>query len=500
MKYRLFWHKYKLMEYEKKLGIREINVLLRPDKLTEYKEYVEIELSTSIENADKLTYFERIECDENVIFTNEFLLEQSYRENMSNINRQVTRYSVHGLHEYKGKYNPQIVRSILNILKVKKGAKLIDPFCGSGTTLIESEYCDIIGTGTDINKLAVFIANTKLEGLTINLDTVKRNAEFIIDKFLKTITNFNFVINDARTKYLSDWFLEKYLRELECLNEIINEIEDNSKNIFLVLISNILREYSLQEPADLRIRRRYKSEYPDIEIIDRFSIEVNKFISNQICVRKVKNFKNIKSKAFTIDIRELEGNRNFDVAITSPPYATALPYIDTQRLSLVWLGLCEPKEIATLQSQLIGSRELTVGVKREIEERLLANLDKLPREVVDLCVHLNESLIDTDGFRRRAVPTLLYRYFADMGKMFRSVLEVMKDGSAFALVVGHNHTVIGGKRYDINTPQLLVEVARSCGWIYEETIPLEVYSRYGLNQKNATEGEDLIIFRKPHDL
>ena len=500
MKYRLFWHKYKLMEYEKKLGLREINVLLRPDKLTEYKEYVEIELSTSIENADKLTYFERIECDENVIFTNEFLLEQSYRENMSNINRQVTRYSVHGLHEYKGKYNPQIVRSILNILKVKKGAKLIDPFCGSGTTLIESESWDIIGTGTDINKLAVFIANTKLEGLTINLDTVKRNAEFIIDKFLKTITNFNFVINDARTKYLSDWFLEKYLRELECLNEIINEIEDNSKNIFLVLISNILREYSLQEPADLRIRRRYKSEYPDIEIIDRFSIEVNKFISNQICVRKVKNLKNIKSKAFTIDIRELEGNRNFDVAITSPPYATALPYIDTQRLSLVWLGLCEPKEIATLQSQLIGSRELTVGVKREIEERLLANLDKLPREVVDLCVHLNESLIDTDGFRRRAVPTLLYRYFADMGKMFRSVLEVMKDGSAFALVVGHNHTVIGGKRYDINTPQLLVEVARSCGWIYEETIPLEVYSRYGLNQKNATEGEDLIIFRKPHDL
>ena len=163
---------------------------------------------------------------------------------------------------------------------------------------------------------------------------------------------------------------------------------------------------------------------------------------------------------------------------------------------MVWLGLCEPNEIAKIQSQLIGSRELTVRVKRDIEERLSANLDELPQEIVDLCLHLNESLIDTDGFRRRAVPALLYRYFADMGKMFNRVLEVMKDGAAFALVVGHNHTVIGGKRYDINTPRLLVKVAEECGWIYDETIPLEVYSRYGLNQKNATEGEDLIIFRK----
>ena len=67
--------------------------------------------------------------------------------------------------------------------------------------------------------------------------------------------------------------------------------------------------------------------------------------------------------AFLSDAATLDVEETYDAAITSPPYAMALPYIDTQRLSLVWLGLVEPGGIAGLEAELIGSRELRGKVR-----------------------------------------------------------------------------------------------------------------------------------------
>ena len=80
--------------------------------------------------------------------------------------------------------------------------------------------------------------------------------------------------------------------------------------------------------------------------------------------------------------------------------------------------------------------------------------------------------------------------------MFQTVESKLKPNSYYALIVGHNHTTIGGKRTDIDTPQLLVEVAQSIGLELSENTPLEVYHRYGLNSKNAVNKESLLVFRK----
>ena len=406
------------------------------------------------------------------------------------------------MHEYKGKYNPQIVRSIINLLEIEENSLILDPFCGSGTTLVESEYSNITAIGTDINKLAVTIANAKLRALSTDLESLRNSKDEIIRSFNEQRQNFHIQNQDEdeRLIYLKKWFLENYLNDIECLKYIIQNNENNDRDIFLIILSNIIKEYSEQEPADLRIRRRYKTEYPEIPIIDRFNIEVDRFIGNISISRQVKEFQNINSRAKNIDIRELDEKNKFDGAITSPPYATALPYIDTQRLSIVWMGLCEPGNISKLQSVLIGSREINTKDKRAVENSLRLNEDRLPQNIIDLCLHLNQSFIDTDGFRKRAVPILLYRYFSDMSKMFKNVLNALKPNCKFALVVGHNHTVIGGTRYDINTPQLLVDVAIQCGWIHDRTISLDVYNRYGLHQNNAIENESLIIFRKSSEI
>jgi len=85
------------------------------------------------------------------------------------LRRQSTRYSVHGLHEYKGKFNPQIVRATANLLRLglDRKAQILDPFCGSGTSLVEAAHMGWDALGTDINPLAILISNAKIQALKI---------------------------------------------------------------------------------------------------------------------------------------------------------------------------------------------------------------------------------------------------------------------------------------------------------------------------------------------
>jgi site-specific DNA-methyltransferase (cytosine-N4-specific) len=198
------------------------------------------------------------------------------------------------------------------------------------------------------------------------------------------------------------------------------------------------------------------------------------------------------------DIRDLvpvQPVHGYDAAITSPPYAMALPYIDTQRLSLVWLNLISPSDILNLESELIGSREIRGRARQELAARLRDNAEGLPAKQAMYCVKLADAVGPRDGFRRQAVPFLLYRYLAHMHASFRAVRNSMTRHAPYALIVGHNHSTLGGVRFDIDTPRHLTELAADAGWKVEENIELQTYHRYGYHMYNAVSAECLLLLR-----
>ncbi|MFP3719854.1 DNA methyltransferase [Niallia circulans] len=504
MHYRLFWNNYKYFPYEKELALKEVEALLNPQEIYSENDVINIELgetASANEKLKKLTYFSMVESENETIIPSQVRVEQTAGNSTNN--RQATRYSAHGIHEYKGKFNPQVVKSLLNIFNVDENSNVIDPFSGSGTTLLECSLQNINAIGLDINPLAVFIANAKQTAISNPAEKIAEAGNKIIRDFHQSNKVFELPGNlTEREEYLLKWFPEETFFEIEFLRESINHNAGPLKNIFLVLLSNLIREYSLQEPADLRIRRR-KSPFPEELLIDAYELSINKFVNNIRASQETTGLKVKKNKAINFDSRNLETQEGvldlnyFDAGITSPPYATALPYIDTQRLSLVWLGLIPPNEIMPLEGNLIGSREFKNAVKKEWQEKMLNNASQIPESLFMYCNTLQNALSESDGFRRQAVPLLLYRYLADMMLMFKNLLPYFKNNAPYALIVGHNHTTLGGKRFDINTPKLLVEIAVSVGWIHDESVELQTYKRYGIHHKNAVNNETLIILRKP---
>ena len=126
----LTWHNYKYYPYEKDLALREIQSLLTPDLIEVSEKGVNVKHPVAPEMAQRLVYFAGYTTELGLppVNTMQRILEQV---NGSNTSRQATRYSAHGLHEYKGKFNPQVAKAILNIFAAKPGQTVLDPFCGS---------------------------------------------------------------------------------------------------------------------------------------------------------------------------------------------------------------------------------------------------------------------------------------------------------------------------------------------------------------------------------
>lgn len=493
---RLDFHAYPYFTYEKELARRELISMTGSSIFEESHAGLSITRPVDIRRLRSLTYFSRVTTPKERFTTLQYELEESHRRVSGIGKRQATRYSVHGLHEYKGRFNPQIVRFLLNYLGSNSKTKVLDPFCGSGTTIVEAALGGLQAVGVDANPLASFLSNAKIAALTISAQEVEAALEVVLRAGRRK--GLFKLASDDRMRYLRNWFPVEILVLIERLRAVIKKKGGAAEPILLALVSDLLREYSLQEPSDLRIRRRI-SPFPREPFLDLFEKKAKAFIRNLSAAQEVTGVLDTNCVAFVGDSRELRRRtrddrapRDYDLVITSPPYATALPYIDTQRLSLVWLGLSSAEQIRSLEASAVGSREFD-GNAIQWALRLKDNADSLPEGLATFCRKLHRALSPEDGFRRRATPTLIYRYFAEMRQVFSNLRSNLKRGARLAFVVGRNQTTLGGETFCIDSAKSLAMIAEDLGFRISEVLELETYQRYGLHQRNSIQRENLTI-------
>src|SRR5438445_4486709 len=169
----LYFHAYSYFPYEKDLARREVRQVAGVSDLKEMESCFRLPASVGTEKLRALTYVAEIISSEGRFSTFQHELEESHRRVSGLGKRQATRYSVHGLHEYKGRFNPQVVRFLLNYFGARRRTKVLDPFCGSGTTLVEAALHGCVGVGVDMNPLAVFLSNAKLRALATSATEIE---------------------------------------------------------------------------------------------------------------------------------------------------------------------------------------------------------------------------------------------------------------------------------------------------------------------------------------
>jgi SAM-dependent methyltransferase len=425
--------------------------------------------------------------------------------------RRTLRYGSHGIHEYRGKFFPQLVRSLLNIGGANTETVVLDPMCGSGTTLVEASILGCNSFGLDMNPLSVLMSQAKTEILAIApsvvLNEYKRLELDVLTAARKGNLSHQLIWFDhlpsRDQEYLSLWFAPEVLTQLDPIMTRIQQVEPSAcRKLFLIALSNILRGVSWQKDDDLRVRKQDKLT-ADFDVPRLFLDELEGSLKSVLSFLFEKNGRSVgKSQVIGADARcaaETLPNQvgNVDMVITSPPYATALPYLDTDRLSLCYLNLLSRPEHRSRDYHMIGNREITERYRQSYLDAYRREQSTLPESIVTVIDHihtLNEN--GEVGFRRRNLSALLAKYFLDMKSVFENLHTLVRPGGTVYVVIWNNHTIAGGERVDIETDTLLAQLGQNVGFILEETISMEMLVSRDIFKKNASSAETILNFRR----
>lgn len=521
-----------IQPFERVLAVQEMRVAAEAslDALKQLHRENEFEVLSQIpvvELASRLAYWEMI-----VDGAREHLTTQAVREATVNVvrngidltelretlpfssnpplpNRRCLRYGPHGIHEYRGKFFPQLVRSLINIAGVGPGDLVVDTMSGSGTTLVEAALMGCRGLGLDMNPLSVFLGNTKCQLLSADAVTLQEEYSRVRESLLgpdprrSHRRKYFQSLSESDRNYLNAWFSEDVLDSLDDIAVTINGVKDKpSRNLMWISLSNVLRNVSWQKADDLRVRKEVRLDV-DIDPKREFLEELGRSVRAVLALL-------LQSGPVPHDLAKVsQGDARFplanfpslrgavDVVVTSPPYATALPYLDTDRLSLCYLGLLSRSEHRAHEYCMIGNREVSERLRRSYWERFEREGHCLPHSVRVLIHHIRDKNAGSSaGFRRLNLPSLLAKYFLDMRDALDGIHALLKPNAIAFVVVGNNHTIAGGERVEIYTASLLRDIAQTIGFEAAEPLPMEMLASRDIFKKNASTSEEILAFRK----
>jgi len=461
---------------------------------------------------NRLAYWEAISTISDVFPTKQVLLELSGTRNFRGFDktenlpkRRVLRYGAHDLHEYRGKFFPQMIKALINSVGLKKGAVVFDPTCGSGTTNYVARSMGMISIGVDLNPLSLFITKSKLSAL----EFTKSKLDKLYHRQRRLLKKPNTAFPPSKTwgnndlGYLKRWFSEDALIDIANIRNILRENFSDHELIFLqVCLSNIIRTVSWQKISDLRVRKE-KTAYIPRSAFTFFTQEVEKQY------KKLNNYLEITEQDLPFEKFYLyEGNAvnlenmrewygKCDILITSPPYATALPYLDTDRLSLIILNLLKRKDHRLREYDMIGNREISEKQRLTLWE----NFQNRKRELPENVVHLVENIAKHNhsggvGFRRKNLPALLGKYFLDMLDSMSNAINFMKQGAHAFYIVGNNSTTVNGEKIVIPTDTFLWSIGEKAGWEKVALLDMELLPSRDIFKNNTGTSEKILAFKK----
>lgn len=356
-----------------------------------------------------------------------------------NINTNSVTQNTHGFHKYPAKFIPQIPQWAINkYLKNETDKLILDPFCGSGTTLVESTLSGNYSVGIDIDPLSALISKVK----TTKIDA--KEFCLIVDWLKKNIKNppKELFIPDCQT--LEHWFTKEATNKLSIIRTLLNQITNNFgeethtkdiQDILIVCFSSIIRRVS---NADNESQKTYvshtKIKQPE-EVFTLFFSQLDYFIER---ITKFSLNPNLKSAEIIISsssssLIALLKNRKMDLAITSPPYIKAIDYIYNQMVELFWIGDLFQMQTQNLQNekkmQYIGNKQ--IPIKEFINYSPFTS--KLDIELLDKKL---QSVFETDKKNGHKHSYVTYKYFVEMEKHFVEISECLKSNAHYVMVVG----------------------------------------------------------------
>lgn len=352
---------------------------------------------------------------------------------------------IHTVHAYPAKFIPQIPRQLIEILPPGDDQWVMDPFCGSGTTLVEAQAARVSSIGVDLHPLATLISRVKTTPLA---DGCAAEGRAVAIRAQKAFTSGGVTVPDIPR--LDHWFVRPVQLSLAALISEIDLVGDiHVRDALRVAFSSIVVRVSNQDSDTRYAAVQKRVSVDDVWTnFERAVVGLDRALKDHM--RRASPL--ASCRVVTHDLTTLEPDAVMDkvgLVVTSPPYPNAYEYWLYHKYRMYWLGF-DP----------IAVREREIGARPHF-------------------------------FKKK--PHTEHDFGRQMGACFRLLARVMVPGSFACFLVGDS--LIHGRLIDNSA--ILRAAATPLGFetvaVIDRTIPRK---RKSFNPVNARiSSEKLVVFQ-----
>ena len=320
---------------------------------------------------------------------------------------------VHRLHPYLGKYIPQLVEIFLRKF-FSPGQTVIDPFCGSGTTLVEANALGIHSVGYDVSAFNVLLCTAKTDRYNVRearseiLDVLQKVRDATQSESQSTLWEKaaqQVRLSATDNKYLQEWFAPAALLELLTYRKLIDSVGYRYDKLLKVILCRSARSSRLTTHFDLDFPKRPQTEpywcykhsrdcrptTTAFQFLERYSMDT---------VKRIEEFFTLRTSA-KVSIRHEDSlSANFPPAngiITSPPYVGLIDYHAQHAYAYHLLGLED------LRHKEIGAA--AGGSSQKAKEKYQANIGEVLRRAANM-MPSGSPIIVVAGDRQNLYPAI----------------------------------------------------------------------------------------------
>lgn len=349
---------------------------------------------------------------------------------------------------YREGYAGELVKEILRRFPIQNDQAVLDPMCGSGSTMVACNEIGVHSVGLDVNPFAVL--STEAKGLKFTkeeLIKLKDTAYQVVEKAKTSAPKYSQYDDDVK-KYFDSVRID----ELVALKNTIglNRTIKRNKVLFFALLavvescSNRKKDGNGLATKPTKVQCCFKEFINQIEIMIE---DYSKPSSSSLSQAKLLS----ANKMLSLDTRKKIGS-----IIFSPPYANSFDYFESYKMELIFGEWTTAKGLREARKSLV--RNYRMSFKEDLSSDLPI-VEDICRELWSK-IPIKEKFTGKKDSRTRLVPNMLRAYFEDMK-------EVIAQGYNMLAPNGHMHIVVDQSAYvgvAIPTDIIFAQIAESIGY------------------------------------
>ena len=369
--------------------------------------------------------------------------------------------AIHDWYRFVLSFPPHLVRQYIKEFLLTGDSLVFDPFCGTGTTLVEAKKLGVKSLGFEANPVMHMCASTKVDW-NVEIDSLLEELDHITALSITKIKNHKgklYGFSEDKQKLLiknsiSPLPLHKALILLETIDDFKSSFENLYKTAFAKQV--VLNCSNLKFNPEVSVSRIKKT---DADVVGLWKEQVLEMVDD---LKFYQHNKDIYSKVILGDSRqELSQIKDdsIDAVITSPPYPNEKDYTRATRLESVLLGFINTSEdLRAIKKTLLRSN--SKGIYKDDDDLKWIKENQTVNQLAEEIERTGIALHKTSGFEKLYYKVVL-QYFGGLAKHLNSLKPKLKNGAKLAYIVGDQCSFF---RSPIRTGHILAEIANALGY------------------------------------